>query len=56
MNLSEVTDIKELKAIAYDTVVELERAQNNLRLINQRIVEIQEETVSKPKEDGILKK
>ena len=49
MDITKVTDIKELKSIAYDTVQALEVQQNNLRLIQQRIAELEntEETKGK---------
>lgn len=40
MDLSKMTDLNELKAMAYDQVVALEQTQNNLRVINQRIEEV----------------
>lgn len=40
MELSTITDLDKLKSLAYDEIVKKEQAENNLRLINQRIVDI----------------
>lgn len=37
MNLDEISDINQLKALAYDQVLVREQAVQNLTLINQRI-------------------
>lgn len=42
MDIGSVTDIKELKAIAYDTMQLIEVQRNNLRLIQQRIAELEQ--------------
>ncbi len=47
MDLQKVTDIKELKALAFDTLQALELQQNNLRLIQQRIAELEQEPAKK---------
>jgi uncharacterized coiled-coil protein SlyX len=49
MDLSTMTDLNELKAMAYDQVVALEQTQNNLRIINQRIEEVKNEEAPTPK-------
>jgi hypothetical protein len=41
MDLSAITDIKELKAMAYDQLVLREQADSNLRVINQRMMELE---------------
>lgn len=41
MDLSKITDIKELKALAYDELAKKEMTENNLRIINQRLMELQ---------------
>ncbi|USN96734.1 MAG: hypothetical protein H6797_00845 [Candidatus Nomurabacteria bacterium] len=43
MDISSITDAKELKALAYDTLQAVEVQQNNLRLIQQRIAEIEQQ-------------
>lgn len=43
MDISKVTDVQELKALAYDTLQSLEAQQNNLRILQQRIVELEQE-------------
>lgn len=43
MDIAQVTDVKELKALAYDTLQALEVQQNNLRLIQQRLTELQQQ-------------
>lgn len=49
MDLSQVTDIKELKALAYDQLSLVEQAQLNIRKINQRIAELSQPE-EKPKD------
>ncbi len=43
MDISTITDIKELKALAYDQLVIKETAERNLQAINQRIAQLAEE-------------
>lgn len=43
MDISTVTDVKELKALAYDTLQLVEIHQNNLRLIRQRLSELEQD-------------
>lgn len=45
MDLSKITDIKELKAMAYDQIVTQEQVSNNLRNINDRIAELSQEAL-----------
>lgn len=40
MDVSTITDIKELKAMAYDQIAAKEQVQRNLNAINQRITEV----------------
>ena len=47
MDISNVTDLKELKALAFDTLQAIEVQQNNLRLIQQRIAELEQEPKKK---------
>lgn len=42
MDLNKVTDIQQLKALAYDELQRLEIAKQNLQVINQRIAEIEQ--------------
>lgn len=42
MDISTITDAKELKALAYDTLQVVEVQQNNLRLIQQRLNELEQ--------------
>jgi len=49
MNLQEMSDIKELKALAFDQMMILEQTQRNLQLINQRLAELQESASDIPK-------
>lgn len=44
MDLASITDIKELKALAYDQLLLQQQAENNLRLINQRLEQLTAET------------
>lgn len=43
MDISKLTDLKELKAMAYEQVLALETAQTNLRLLQARIEEVSKE-------------
>lgn len=49
MDITTITDIKELKALAFDEIAKLEQAQNNLRLLQGRITELNSQ---KGKDDG----
>lgn len=40
MELSQVTDLQQLKAMAYDQIANKEQAERALRAINDRIVEV----------------
>lgn len=40
MDIASIDDIKELKALAYDQIAARETAEQNLRVINQRIHEL----------------
>lgn len=43
MDISKITDKNELKALAYDAVLAIETQQANLRMIQQRLLALQEE-------------
>lgn len=47
MDLNKLINITELKSMAYDQIAAKEQAEHNLRLINQRIVEL---TTTPPEE------
>ena len=47
MDIQKVTDIKELKAMAFDTLQAIEVQQSNLRIIQQRIAEVEQQQQSK---------
>lgn len=47
MDITKVTDLKELKALAFDTLQAIELQQNNLRIIQQRIAELEQEAQKK---------
>lgn len=47
MDISTISDINQLKAMAYDTLQAIELQQNNLRLIQQRIVELEQSASEK---------
>lgn len=42
MDISTVSDANQLKAMAYDTMQIIEVQQNNLRLIQQRLAELEQ--------------
>lgn len=41
MDLLVITDVKELKALAFDQIKVLEQAQQNLQLLQTRITQLQ---------------
>lgn len=43
MDIQKITDIKELKALAFDTLQAIEVQQNNLRIIQQRLAEVEQQ-------------
>lgn len=43
MDLEQITDVQQLKAIAYDELQRIEIAKQNLQLINQRIYTLEQE-------------
>lgn len=43
MDISKITDTKELKAMAFDQQVIAEQAQNNIRMIMGRLQQVQQE-------------
>ena len=45
MDLKKVTDVEKLKALAYDELVKQEQCATNLRAINARILELQEQQI-----------
>lgn len=49
MDITKETNIEKLKSLAYDQMVQLEQTQQNLRILNARIGELQtnEEVVKK---------
>ncbi len=49
MDISTMDDANQLKALAYDILQNIEVQQNNLRLIQQRLKEVEEEPQQKKK-------
>ena len=47
MDIAKVTNVIELKALAFDTLQAIEMQQNNLRLIQQRLAELEQEQEKK---------
>jgi arginine utilization protein RocB len=47
MDITKITDVRELKAMAFDCLQTIEIQQNNLRLIQQRIAQLEESTKDK---------
>jgi hypothetical protein len=47
MDINKVTDLNELKAFAYDTLQALEAQQNNLRILQARIAELEQDQSKK---------
>lgn len=48
MDISGITDLKELKALAYDQIAQKEQAEANLNLINQRIAQLSGAVIAPP--------
>jgi hypothetical protein len=46
MNVSQLTSIQELKALAYDQIRLQEQIQHNLAIITARIAELEAQTIS----------
>ncbi|HSX08169.1 MAG TPA: hypothetical protein VLG11_04725 [Candidatus Saccharimonadales bacterium] len=42
MEIQQITDVKELKALAYDQLVLKTLAENNLQLLQQRIAQLEQ--------------
>lgn len=51
MDINTITDIKELKSMAYDQLAIKEQAQANLQAINARIAEVSQQTETDDKPD-----
>lgn len=51
MDLQTITDIKELKALAYDQLINKQIAEQNLLAIDQRIQQLQLQESKKTKKD-----
>lgn len=47
MDITKITDIKELKSLAYDQTLTIQQSQQNLALLQQRIAELQNEVAKK---------
>ena len=47
MDISSITDIDKLKALAYDTLNVIEQQQQNLRILQERIAQLDQEAQSK---------
>ena len=47
MNLEEIKDMEKLEALAYRQVVAIEQAQANLRALQQRMAQLNEEPEKK---------
>ena len=47
MDITKETNIEKLKSLAYDQMVQLEQTQQNLRILNARIGELQNAEVAK---------
>lgn len=52
MDISTITDVTKLKAMAYDELARLEQAQTNIRNLNVRIAEVENKpTLDYPAQD-----
>jgi hypothetical protein len=56
MDLQQVTDIKALKALAYDLLAERENTDRNLQAVNARIAELAQEEEAKAQKNAKSKK
>jgi hypothetical protein len=43
MDITQITDVKELKSMAYDQLVIKEQADRNLQMINTRLAQLSEQ-------------
>lgn len=43
MELKDIKTVEQAKALAFDTLTRIEQEQNNLRVLQQRIVELEKE-------------
>lgn len=48
MEIQQITDIKELKALAYDQLILKTLAENNLQLLQQRIAQLEQASTPHP--------
>lgn len=48
MDITSITDLQQLKAMAYDQLVTKETAEHNLQLITQRIAQLTTEQPGEP--------
>jgi hypothetical protein len=49
MDISSITDIDKLKALAYDTLNVIEQQQQNLRILQERIAQLDQQEPPKKK-------
>lgn len=57
MDLSTITDINMLKSLAFDTMIRIQTEQNNMQMLERRIIEVQEaEAAKKSKSEPKAKK
>lgn len=55
MDITSITDLQQLKAMAYDQLVTKETAEHNLQLITQRIAQLTSEQVEQPAAKAVKK-
>lgn len=53
MQLSEIKTVEQAKSLAFDAIQRIEIEQSNLRALQQRIVELNEEMALRASEDTI---
>ena len=46
MDISSITDINQLKSLAYDSLIAIEQQQQNLRILQERISLLQNDNLS----------
>jgi hypothetical protein len=51
MDITQITDVNQLKALAYDRIVALEQNQNDLRAINTRLSELAQQEANDQSSD-----
>lgn len=55
MDLTQITDLTQLKAVAYDQIGLKEQAERNLQAVNQRIAQVSQNQIEAEAQEGSAK-